>query len=257
MTDVSRPGEVVISLRDVHKSFGAKRVLDGLSLEVRSGERLVVLGPSGTGKSVLLRHIVRLTAPDRGSVHVLGEDLGSLPRTKLYALRLQIGVLFQGAALLDSMNVRDNILLGLRNHTDSSESELQAHAADLLEQVGLPGIGNVMPAELSGGMRKRVGLARAIAMQPRIILYDEPTTGLDPVMADVINELIVKMARPSITSVVVTHDLTSAFKIGTRFVMLLHGKIVFEGDAVALRASTDPAVAGFIAGTADTLELLT
>ena len=245
-----------IALRDVHKRFGSKSVLKGVTFDIQPGERAVIMGPSGTGKSVLLRHIVRLTAPDRGTVRVLGKDLATLQRSALYQLRLQIGVLFQGAALLDSMSVRDNVLLGLRAHSKLAEPELEEHAEATLTQVGLPGIGHVMPAELSGGMRKRVGLARAIAMQPRIILYDEPTTGLDPVMSDVINELIVQVARPSVTSVVVTHDMASAFKIGTRFLMLLNGVIAFDGDVNALRNSSDPRVAGFIAGKAEALDLL-
>jgi phospholipid/cholesterol/gamma-HCH transport system ATP-binding protein len=246
----------VITMRDVHKRFSQKIVLDGISFDVRQGEVVVVMGPSGTGKSVLLRHIVGLTTPERGSVTVFGHELRSLSRSLLYELRLQIGVLFQGSALLDSMNVRENILLGLRNHQKRSERELLDVAEEKLEQVGLPGIGAQMPAQLSGGMRKRVGLARAIAMDPHIILYDEPTTGLDPVNSDVINELIVQMATPERTSIVVTHDMTSAFKVGTRFLMLLGGKIVFDGDADALRAAADPRVAGFIAGKAETLSLL-
>jgi phospholipid/cholesterol/gamma-HCH transport system ATP-binding protein len=247
----------VISMQDVHKRFGQKVVLNGINLDVHEGEVVIIMGPSGTGKSVLLRHIVGLTVPERGSVVIFGHDLNGLPREMLYELRLQIGVLFQGSALLDSMNVFDNIVLGLRNHRKLSESELRDIAENKLELVGLPGIGRLMPAELSGGMRKRVGLARAIAMEQRIILYDEPTTGLDPVNSDVINELIVRLSTPVTTSIVVTHDMTSAFKVGKRFVMLLGGKIVFDGDAEQLRSSDDPRVAGFIAGTAETLDLLT
>jgi phospholipid/cholesterol/gamma-HCH transport system ATP-binding protein len=247
----------VISMQDVHKRFGSKVVLNGIDLDVQDGEVVVIMGPSGTGKSVLLRHIVGLTRPERGKVVVFGHDLHGLPRETLYDLRLQIGVLFQGAALLDSMNVLENIVLGLRNHRKLPDNELQEIAASKLEQVGLSGIGRLMPAELSGGMRKRVGLARAIAMEPRIILYDEPTTGLDPVNSDVINELIVKVATPLTTSIIVTHDMASAFRVGNRFVMLLGGKIVFDGDAAALRSSDDPRVAGFITGKAETLDLLT
>ena len=212
----------VIQVRGLHKRFGANVVFDGIDFDVREGETLVVLGRSGSGKSMLLRHLVRLTPPDHGSIRVLGRELVGLARDQLYAVRLQIGVLFQGAALLDSMNVRDNVVLGLRTHTDLPEEEIARIAAEKLEQVGLPGIGDLMPAQLSGGMRKRVGLARAIAMDPRIVLYDEPTTGLDPVMADVINDLIIQVARgPHVTSIVVTHDMTSAFKVGARFMMPL------------------------------------
>jgi phospholipid/cholesterol/gamma-HCH transport system ATP-binding protein len=249
--------DVVISIEDVYKSFGKKVVLAGVSFRVHKDERVVIMGPSGTGKSVLLRHICGLTKPDRGTVRVLGKNLEGLPRQPLYELRLQIGVLFQGAALLDSMNVQDNVLLGLRAHTKLSERELREVADVKLAQVGLPGTGLLKPAQLSGGMRKRVGLARAIAMEPRIILYDEPTTGLDPVMSDVINELILQVARPGVTSVVVTHDLKSAYRIGTRFLMLHNGSIVFDGDADTLRNTPDPRVAGFIAGKAETFSLLT
>jgi phospholipid/cholesterol/gamma-HCH transport system ATP-binding protein len=239
----------VIEMRGVHKRFGPKVVLDGVDFDVHEGQTLVVLGPSGTGKSVLLRHIVGLTVPDGGSVHVLGRELVGLPRAELYALRLRIGVLFQGAALLDSMTVRDNIVLGLRTHFELDEEELTRIAEEKLEQVGLPGIGAQMPAQLSGGMRKRVGLARAIAMDPSIILYDEPTTGLDPVMSTVIDELILEQARrPNVTSVVVTHDLRSAYRMGTRFLLLLRGKVYFDGDAETLRSSRDPIVASFISG---------
>ena len=213
--------------------------------------------PSGTGKSVLLRHIVRLTRPDNGSVRLLGHDITQMPRPALYALRLRVGMLFQGAALLDSMSVRDNVVLGLRTHTTLSEEELTSVAEEKLSLVQLPGIGDRMPSQLSGGMRKRVGLARAIAMEPRIVLYDEPTTGLDPVNADVINKLITEVAvGEQVTSVLVTHDMTSAFKVGTRFVMLAKGHIIFDGDAEALRATDDPRVAGFITGRAEALDLL-
>ena len=220
--------EPVIEVRDLHKRLGGHVVLDGVRFEVRTGETLVILG----------------------------RELVGLPRAELYALRLQIGVLFQGAALLDSMNVRENITLGLRTHTDLGEPELERIAAEKLAQVGLPGIGDLMPAELSGGMRKRVGLARAIAMDPRIILYDEPTTGLDPVMADVINDLILQEARAHVTSIIVTHDMTSALKVGTRFLMLHRGQMLFDGDAAALGAAADPRVAGFISGRAEALDLL-
>jgi phospholipid/cholesterol/gamma-HCH transport system ATP-binding protein len=247
----------VIRMRGVHKRFGDQVVLDGVDFDVHQGETLVILGPSGTGKSVLLRHIVGLTLPDFGSVRVLGRELVGLPRAELYPLRLRIGVLFQGAALLDSMTVRDNIVLGLRTHFEYGEAELRRIAAEKLEQVGLPGIGDQMPAELSGGMRKRVGLARAIAMDPSIILYDEPTTGLDPIMSAVIDELILAQARrPGVTSVIVTHDMRSAYHLGTRFLLLQRGRIRFDGDAEALRSSPDPLVQGFISGRAEAADLL-
>jgi phospholipid/cholesterol/gamma-HCH transport system ATP-binding protein len=249
--------EPIICMRDVYKSFGRKIIFAGINFDLYQGETVVVMGPSGIGKSVLLRHIVRLTRADSGVVRVLGRNLDELNRAELYELRLRIGVLFQSAALLDSMSVEDNVLLGLRNHTELPEAELQRIAAEKLMQVGLPGIGSLMPAELSGGMRKRVGLARAIAMEPDIVLYDEPTTGLDPVMSDVINELIIQAAGPDRTSIVVTHDMTTAFKVGTRFLMLLNGNVIFDGGKEALRSSSDPRVTGFIAGKAETLAMLT
>jgi phospholipid/cholesterol/gamma-HCH transport system ATP-binding protein len=249
--------DIVIEARDVHKRFGANTILNGVSFALHAGERVVILGRSGGGKSVLLRHLVGLVQPDSGSIRLFGQELVGLPRAALYALRLQVGVLFQGAALLDSMNVYENITLGLRTHTTLDEAALRERAAIKLAEVGLPGIEKVMPASLSGGMRKRVGLARAVAMDPRIILYDEPTTGLDPVMSDVINNLILQYGRrPRVTSVIVTHDMTSALKIGTRFVMLHKGQAVFDGDAAALRACRDPRIAGFIAGEAAALEHL-
>ena len=249
--------DVVVEVHDVHKRFGNNVILDGISFQLRAGERAVILGRSGGGKSVLLRHLVGLMHPDSGSIRLFDQELVGLRREELYALRLQVGVLFQGAALLDSMSVYENVTLGLRTHSDLAEYELRQRADAKLAEVGLPGIGDAMPASLSGGMRKRVGLARAIAMDPPVILYDEPTTGLDPVMSDVINNLILLYGRrPQVTSVVVTHDMTSAFKVGTRFLMLHKGRLLFDGDAAALRTCTDPRVAGFIAGDAEALDLL-
>ena len=251
------PHEPIVEVQGLCKTLGSKVVLDDVGFRVAEGDTLVVLGRSGTGKSVLLRHLVGLMTPDRGSVRVLGRELVRLPRDELYALRLQIGVLFQGAALLDSMSVFENVTLGLRTHAHLSEAELERVADEKLAAVGLPGIGAMMPADLSGGMRKRVGLARAIAMNPRLIFYDEPTTGLDPIMADVINNLIVQLGRTQrITSIVVTHDMTSAYKVGTHFIMIHGGKVLFDGDTAALRGSADPRVAGFIAGRGEAHELL-
>jgi len=253
----SGPDTTVVEVRDLHKRFGGNHVLDGVSFALCEGERAVVLGRSGSGKSVLLRHLVGLVQPDSGSISLFGQELVGLSRAALYQLRLQVGVLFQGAALLDSMTVYENVTLGLRTHGIHSEADLRRRAAAKLAEVGLPGIEDSMPASLSGGMRKRVGLARAVAMDPRMVLYDEPTTGLDPVMSDVINNLILQYARRTrMTSVVVTHDMTSAFKVGTRFLMLHKGRIIFDGDVGALRGCTDPRIAGFIAGDAGALDLL-
>lgn len=256
-SSVIGPNAAVVEVRDLHKRFGGNHVLDGVSFALREGERAVIMGRSGSGKSVLLRHLIGLMQPDSGSICLLGQELVGLARASLYQLRLQVGVLFQGAALLDSMSVYENVTLGLRTHATMSEPELRRRAAAKLAEVGLSGIEDAMPASLSGGMRKRVGLARAIAMDPRVILYDEPTTGLDPVMSDVINNLILQYGRRTrVTSVVVTHDMTSAFKVGTRFLMLHKGRILFDGDIDALRSCTDPRIAGFIAGDAEALDVL-
>jgi phospholipid/cholesterol/gamma-HCH transport system ATP-binding protein len=212
----------------------------------------VIIGRSGCGKSVLLKHMIGLLAPDRGKVFVDGTEVSALEHRGLFELRQKFGMLFQSAALFDSLTVWENVGLGLIEHTDMSKEEIRALAAEKLALVGLKGIEDVKPAELSGGMKKRVGLARAIAMDPEIILYDEPTTGLDPIMADVINELICHLKKSlSITSVVVTHDMTSAYKIGDRIAMLYEGEIVYDGTPEDVKCCGHPVIQQFVEGRAD------
>ncbi len=242
----------MIAIRGLRKQFGPKLVLDGLDLDIQDGETVVILGPSGTGKSVLLKHIIGLIQPDDGSIQVDGEEMVGRRESELNPIRRRFGMLFQASALFDSMTVGDNVALALREHTDMSDDEIQARVKERLEWVGLESVEGSKPASLSGGMRKRVGLARAIAMDPRIILYDEPTTGLDPIMADVIDQLIRSLQRRmGVTSVVVTHDLQSAFKIADRVALMVKGRIVFSGTAEETRKTQDPMMRQFMEGTSD------
>src|SRR5690242_6568247 len=219
----------LIDLIHLHKSFGRLVVLDDLNLSIEAGQSLVVIGASGTGKSVLLKHIVGLLKPDRGEVWFDGTRVDRMPERQLMELRQRFGFLFQLGALFDSLTVGENIAFPLVEHTHKPAEEIQRIVAQKLELVGLPGFEKKMPAQLSGGQRKRVALARAIALDPEVILYDEPTTGLDPVRADVINQLIVRTkSELRVTSITVTHDMASAFKIADRIVMLHEGKIIFD-----------------------------
>ena len=246
----------LIDLKNLHKSFGSHAVLDGVSLSIPAGQSLIVIGASGTGKSVLLKHIVALLKPDAGEVWFDGKRIDNLGERALIDVRTRFGFLFQMGALFDSMNVGDNIAFPLREHTSKTEAEITGIVADKLRMVGLSGIEKKMPGELSGGQRKRVGLARAIVLDPQIILYDEPTTGLDPVRADVINRLIIKLQRElKVTSIAVTHDMHSAFKIGNRIVMLHEGKIIADGTPEEIQRSDDRIVRQFILGEADEEEL--
>lgn len=223
----AHPRDVFIEFRDIHKSFGKKHVLRGASVEVYRGEVLVILGGSGTGKSVTLKNILGLERPDRGRVLIESEDVTDFDEGDLYRVRRKFGMLFQSGALFDSMNVFENVAYPLREHTDIRGEELSAIVREKLELVDLPGTETLMPVDLSGGMRKRVGLARAIVLNPQAILYDEPTTGLDPITAEKINELIGSLQRRlNVTSVVVTHDIQSAFSVGNRIAFLNDG--VFE-----------------------------
>jgi len=241
----------VIEVIELRKSFGDNEVLKGINLKIYKGETVVVLGRSGCGKSVLLRHIIGLMRPDSGKILVDGVDVTKLKHNDLYEMRKKFGMLFQGAALFDSMSVWENVGLGLMEHTDLSMDEIRKIVCRKLELVGLSQLDDLKPAELSGGMKKRVGLARAIAMDPPVILYDEPTTGLDPIMADVINELIRELQNSlDITSVAVTHDMKSACKIGDRLALLFDGKIVFEGTPDDIRSTEDEIVRQFIEGRA-------
>jgi phospholipid/cholesterol/gamma-HCH transport system ATP-binding protein len=246
----------LIELREVSKRFGRLVVLDHLSLSIEEGKCLVVIGASGTGKSVLLKHIVGLLRPDSGEVWYDGKRIDTLNERRLMKVRLQFGFLFQMGALFDSMNVLDNVSFPLVEHSSKKPDEIRQLAGDKLTMVGLKDAGKKMPGELSGGQRKRVALARAIALEPRVILYDEPTTGLDPIRADVINELINKLQRDlKVTSVVVTHDMQSAIKIADRIVMLRQGKIVFDGTPAQIQTSEDPVVRRFVTGEASEEEL--
>ena len=241
----------VIDVVELRKNFGGNEVLKGVNLKIYKGETVVVLGRSGCGKSVLLRHMIGLMKPDSGKILVDGVDVTKLNDEDLYEMRKKFGMLFQGAALFDSMSVWENVGLGLMEHTDLSMDEIRKIVCRKLELVGLSRLDDLKPAELSGGMKKRVGLARAIAMDPPVILYDEPTTGLDPIMADVINELIRELQNSlDITSVAVTHDMKRACKIGDRLALLFDGRIVFEGTPDEIRSTEDELVKQFIEGRA-------
>src|ERR1041385_7068659 len=237
----------LVEFRNVRKRFGPLVVLDGISMCVERGESLVVIGASGSGKSVMLKHIVGLLRPDSGEVYFDGQRIDTLPESKLMAIRRHCGFLFQMGALFDSLTVGENIAFPLLEQTKKSPEEVARVVAHRLTMVGLPGIERKMPAELSGGQRKRVALARAIALEPEIILYDEPTTGLDPIRSDVINELIIKLQRELHTaSITVTHDMNSAFKIAHRIVMLHEGKLIIDGPPEAIRNSDNEIVRRFV-----------
>lgn len=240
----------MIRVEQVFKTFGGKPVLQGVDLTIPDGQALTIIGRSGCGKSVLLKHLIGLIEPDRGRVVVDGKDLTGLRYDELADVRRQFGMLFQMAALFDSMTVGENVGLALREHTRLSSADIAARVAEKLALVGLPGIEGLKPASLSGGMRKRVGLARAIAMEPRYVLYDEPTTGLDPVTADAINVLIRDLQQKlGITSIVVTHDMKSAEYVSDRLCMLHEGRIIFDGTFAEVQATPDPIVRQFITGS--------
>jgi phospholipid/cholesterol/gamma-HCH transport system ATP-binding protein len=246
----------LIELRDVHKRFGRLVVLDGVSLGVEEGESLVVIGASGTGKSVLLKHIVGLLKPDSGEVWFDGQRVDTMTDRELVAVRKQIGFLFQMGALFDSLTVEENIGFPIVEHTRKTPAEISRIVDEKLRMVGLPEVRKKMPAELSGGQRKRVALARAIALNPHVILYDEPTTGLDPVRSDVINQLILKLQRElKVTSITVTHDMASAFKIADRIVMLHEGRIIFDGTSEEIQRTEIAMVRQFVRGEATDSEL--
>jgi phospholipid/cholesterol/gamma-HCH transport system ATP-binding protein len=242
----------MIEIQDLHKRFNSKVVLAGLTLTIERGETMVVIGGSGTGKSVLLKHVIGLMKPDQGRVVVDGQDIGSVDETQLTELRKKFGMLFQGAALFDSLSVWENVGFALTQHSKRPAREVREIARAKLEMVGLKDVEDLMPAELSGGMKKRVGLARAIAHDPEIMLYDEPTTGLDPIMADVINEMIIRLKHQlKMTSIAITHDMTSAYKIADRMAMLYEGKILEVGTPDEIRSSRNPVVHQFITGSAE------
>jgi len=249
---LNQRGDTIIGIRGLRKSFGRQRVLDSLDLDIERGATLVVIGRSGCGKSVLLKHITGLVRPDAGEILFEGEDMTRFDRKKLFQMRMHFGMLFQSSALFDSMTVGENVALPLRKHSNMSEEEIARTVNEKLELVGLTDVQGQYPAEMSGGMKKRIGLARAVAMNPQVVLYDEPTTGLDPIMADVINELIRTLQRElRVTSVVVTHDIKSAYHVGDRIAMLHEGTIIFSGSPDEVRRTDDPVIRQFVEGRAE------
>jgi phospholipid/cholesterol/gamma-HCH transport system ATP-binding protein len=241
----------IIELQGISRGFNSHRVLKNLSLSVKRGSTLVVIGRSGCGKSVMLKHIIRLIRPDSGKVFIDGQDIWELKEKDVLTLRKRMNMVFQGGALFDSLSVGENVGFELIEHSNVSESELWDRVEESLSLVGLSGISNLNPAELSGGMKKRVALARAICTNPEILLYDEPTTGVDPITADNINELIVSLHdKLKVTSIVVTHDMKSAYKIADRIAMLYQGQIIAEGTPSEIQNTDHPIVHQFINGLA-------
>lgn len=241
----------MIAIRGLSKRFGKKVVLDGLDLTVPKGKNTVVIGGSGTGKSVLIKCAVGLLRPEAGEILIDGQDILKMDERELVAARRKFGMLFQGSALFDSMDVGDNVAFALRRLKLHPEVHIREVVEEKLSMVGLRDIQRLMPAELSGGMKKRVGLARAIASEPDILLYDEPTTGLDPIMADVINELIIALRETiGVTSITITHDMASAYKIADQIAMLYKGKIIEVGTPDQIRTTSNPVVAQFVQGRA-------
>jgi phospholipid/cholesterol/gamma-HCH transport system ATP-binding protein len=249
---MSAPTPDVVELRDVHLAFDEKLVLDGVSLRVEPLDRLVVMGQSGSGKSTILRLILGILQPNRGSVFFKQFEISRLNRRKLQQVRTQIGMVYQYSALLSSRNVRDNVALPLEELTKKTRAEIDRIVDEKLELVGMVDSKNEAPSELSGGMRKRVSLARALVMEPELILFDEPSAGLDPVIATVIDELIISLTeRSQVTSIIVTHEMDSAFRVGTKMAMLYQGKIIEQGEAEAFKNSTNPVVAQFLSGSTE------
>jgi len=241
----------MIESKKVVKEFGGRRVLDGMDLTVQRGETLVIIGRSGCGKSVFLKHVIGLLRGDSGQMLIDGVDISRISGKAMDALRLRFGMLFQGAALFDSMTVGENVGFNLIEHTKMSSRDIASRVAESLEFVGLRGIEKMKPSELSGGMKKRVALARAICMRPEILLYDEPTTGLDPVTASAINELIVGMHdKLKVTSIVVTHDMISVYKVATRIAMMYKGRIEETGTVAQIQSTPNAVVQQFITGAA-------
>jgi len=241
----------MIKIVGLHKSFGTTPVLCGVDLEIETGETMVVIGQSGSGKSVLLKHLIGILKPDKGTITIDGLEITRLGEEGLQRITRKFGMLFQSAALFDSLTVGENVSFGLERYTDHSPAEIRRIVAESLDKVGLKGIEGLMPHELSGGMRKRVGLARAIAYGPEIILYDEPSTGIDPIRADAINDLINDLKRDlCVTSVVITHDMVSSYKVADRIAMLYEGKIIEIGTPADIQSSSNPIIQQFIHGQA-------
>ena len=246
---------MMIEVSQIKKSFGDQVVLNSVSFSVKEGESVAIIGRSGTGKSVLIKHLVGLLSPDEGSVRVDGQDLVGMTERQLLGVRQKFGMLFQSAALFDSMSVHDNIAFPLRRSGVAEIAEIDRRVEEVLGLVELPGVGGKMPSELSGGMQKRVGLARAIVHRPQIILYDEPTTGLDPVVADSIDQLMMRVRdHYKVTSIVITHDMRCARRMGQRIIYLRDGQVYLDALADEVFNSNDPQVARFIRGEADLKE---
>lgn len=242
----------MIEIINLYKSFGKNKVLNNLNLTIKKGETTVIIGRSGCGKSVLLKHIIGILKPDSGQVFVDNKDMTRLNSKQLNNVRMKFGMLFQGSALFDSLSVWENVAFGMIEHTSKKKHEIMERVKECLSLVGMEGVEKLKPAELSGGMRKRVGLARSICMKAEIILYDEPTTGLDPIMADAINDLILELHdKLKVTSVAVTHDMTSAYKIADKIAMLYGGKIVGIGTPDEIKNTKDPIIKQFIHGEAE------
>jgi phospholipid/cholesterol/gamma-HCH transport system ATP-binding protein len=242
---------MMIEIKKISKNFNSHQVLNNVDLQIEKGKTTVIIGRSGCGKSVLLKHIVGILKPDSGKIFVDNQDISSLNEKEMKELNLNIGMVFQGGALFDSMTVGENVGFGLIEHKKVEKKELLERIEEALSLVDLSGIENLMPSELSGGMRKRVSLARAICIKPQIILYDEPTTGLDPITADSINELIVSMRdKLKVTSIVVTHDMKSAYRVADAIAMLYQGRIIAQGSSEEIQNTTHPVVHQFVNGLA-------
>jgi phospholipid/cholesterol/gamma-HCH transport system ATP-binding protein len=249
---MSGPNSYVVELRDVQMQFDEKKVLDGFSLEVRPQDRLVIMGQSGSGKSTILRLILGILRPNSGSIFFKQFEITRLRRRKLQQVRQKIGMVYQYSALLSSRNVRDNVALPLEELSDKSREEIDKIVDEKLELVGMKDSKELMPSELSGGMKKRVSLARALVLEPELILFDEPVAGLDPVIASVIDELIISLSEKSkVTSITVTHEMGSAFRVGTRMAMLYQGKIIEDAEPEQFKQSKNPVVAQFLSGSTE------
>jgi len=242
----------MIKIVNLKKAFGAKKVLDGLDLEIESGKITVIIGRSGEGKSVLLKHIIGLMKPDTGSIDLDGQDITTISEREFNEVRKRFGMLFQGAALFDSMSVAQNVGFPLKEHTDLHDEDILKVVGDKLRRVGLVGVEDMMPSDLSGGMKKRVGLARAIVMDPEIVLFDEPTTGLDPIMSDSIADLVLDTQRDlKTTYVLITHDIPFTYKIADKIAMLHEGRIIEQGSVEEMKANQNPIVRQFLEGRAE------
>lgn len=242
----------MIKIDDIHKSFGANQVLRGVNLDIQQGETVAIIGQSGCGKSVLIKHMIGIIRPDRGEIYIDGVDICCLDEKEFFNMRRKFGMLFQASALFDSLTVGQNVSFGVERYQNFPAEKVKQIVKDSLAKVGLRNIEHLMPYELSGGMKKRVGLARAIAYGPEIMLYDEPSTGIDPIRADAINDLIIMMkSELNVTSIVITHDMTSAYKVADRIAMLYNGKIVETGTPDEIKKSENQIVQQFIHGRAE------